>query len=80
MSCVVSDKYQGLGSCQTLVVSMRLSLVLGNANLLSRKQLWASLLSHYREEGMLVEGQLSNLKMCSISIPRPNRAHSFQCS
>jgi len=80
MSCVRSNEHQGIGFLSdprrlnvALTRSRLGNIIIGNPKVLSRQPLWASLLSHYREEGVLVEGQLSNLKACVIAIPRPKR-------
>lgn len=80
MSCVRSNEHQGIGflsdprRLNVALTRARLgNVIIGNPKVLSRQSLWASLLSHYREEGVLVEGPLSNLKACVISIPRPKR-------
>lgn len=37
-------------------------IICGNAKVLSRDNLWNNLLNHFNENGLLVEGSLSNLK------------------
>lgn len=80
MSCVRSNEHQGIGFLSdprrlnvALTRSRLGNVIIGNPKVLARQSLWASLLSHYRDEGVLVEGPLSNLKPCVISIPRPRR-------
>lgn len=80
MSCVRSNEHQGIGflsdprRLNVALTRARLgNVIIGNPKVLSRQPLWANLLLHYREENCLVEGPLSNLKTCVISIPRPRR-------
>lgn len=80
MSCVRSNEHQGIGflsdprRLNVALTRARLgNIIIGNPKVLSRQALWASLLLHYREENVLVEGPLSNLKACVVSIPRPRR-------
>lgn len=80
MSCVRSNEHQGIGFLSdprrlnvALTRSRLGNVIIGNPKVLSRQNLWASLLQHYRDQGVLVEGPLSNLKTCVISIPRPRR-------
>ena len=52
-------------------------VILGNPKVLAKSALWYHLLNYYREHGCLVEGTLSNLKICAIILPKPkteNRA------
>jgi regulator of nonsense transcripts 1 len=37
-------------------------IICGNARVLSRDNLWNNLLNHYKENEVLVEGALNNLK------------------
>ena len=69
MSCVRSNKLQGLGFLsdpKRLNVSLtraRFGLVLvGNPLLLSRDPIWSRLISHYSENKVLVEGPLDSLR------------------
>lgn len=87
MSCVRSNEHQGIGFLSdprrlnvALTRSRLGNVIIGNPKVLSRQSLWASLLMHYRENGVLVEGPLSNLKPCVISIPRPRRRQNGEFS
>lgn len=80
MSCVRSNEHQGIGFLSdprrlnvALTRSRLGNVIIGNPKVLSRQYLWACLLQHYREESVLVEGPLSNLKTCVLSIPRPRK-------
>lgn len=83
MSCVRSNEHQGIGFLSdprrlnvALTRSKHGNVIIGNPKVLSRQSLWASLLQHYRDKNCLVEGPLTNLKPCVISIPRPRRRHN----
>ncbi len=41
-------------------------IICGNAKVLSRDNLWNNLLNHFNENGLLVEGSLSNLKQTNL--------------
>lgn len=80
MSCVRSNEHQGIGFLSdprrlnvALTRSRLGNVIIGNPKVLSRQSLWAALLQHYRDRNVLVEGPLTNLKACVISIPRPRR-------
>jgi regulator of nonsense transcripts 1 len=69
LSCVRSNDKHGIGF---LVDPRRLNVALtrarygivmiGNAAVLGKQRLWACLLSHFKDNGTLVEGPLNNLK------------------
>lgn len=44
-----------------------------SSQVLSRQGLWNTLLTHYKENGCLVEGPLSNLKQSLVQLHRPKR-------
>lgn len=48
-------------------------VVLGNAKVLSRQPLWNNLLVHFKENGCLVEGPLSNLKQSMVQFAKPRK-------
>ena len=48
-------------------------VVLGNPKVLSRQALWNALLTHYKDQGCLVEGPLTNLKQSMVQLSRPKR-------
>lgn len=87
MSCVRSNEHQGIGFLSdprrlnvALTRSRLGNIIIGNPKVLSRQSLWAALLQHYRDENVLVEGPLTNLKSCVISIPRPRRRQNGEFS
>lgn len=49
-------------------------IIVGNPRVLSRDHLWSSLLTHYREADVLVEGPLTALKPSLVQLSRPRRA------
>lgn len=80
LSCVRSNEQQSigfLGDPRRLNVALtraRFGLViLGNPRVLSKQPLWNALLSHFKEQGCLVEGPLNNLKASMIQLGRPRR-------
>ena len=80
LSCVRSNEHQGIGFLhdpRRLNVALTRAkygvIILGNPKVLSRQSLWNSLLHHYKQRGLLVEGQLSHLKQSNISIDRARR-------
>lgn len=50
-------------------------VILGNPKVLAKNALWSALLSHYKDEGCLVEGPLTNLRKSAIQIPKPKQVH-----
>ncbi len=46
----------------------------GAAGAAAQAALWNSLLVHFREQGALVEGPLSNLKQSLVALSRPIKA------
>jgi hypothetical protein len=73
LSCVRSNDKHGIGF---LVDPRRLNVALtrarygivmiGNAAVLGKQRLWACLLSHFKDNGTLVEGPLNNLKQSML--------------
>ena len=51
-------------------------VILGNPRVLSRQALWNALLTHYKEQGCLVEGPLTSLKPSMVQLSRPRRVSS----
>lgn len=43
------------------------------SKVLSRQALWNALLTHYKDQGCLVEGSLTNLKQSMVQLSRPKR-------
>lgn len=75
MSCVRSNEQQELGFLTdprrlnvALTRAKRGLVILGNPKVLSKSKLWRSLLQHFKEAGVLVEGPLTNLKPSMIQI------------
>jgi regulator of nonsense transcripts 1 len=80
LSCVRSNENQGVGFIadpRRLVVALTRArygiVIIGNAKVLARQALWASLLAFYKDNDVLVEGPLSSLKLSLVSVPRPRR-------
>jgi len=78
LSCVRSNENLGIGflsDSRRLNVALtraRYGLVIcGNARVLSKQPLWSNLLNHYKDNGVLVEGPLNNLKQCMLQLPAP---------
>ena len=49
------------------------TIVVGNPRSLSRQPLWHHLLAHYKEQRVLVEGPLNNLKESMIQFSKPKK-------
>lgn len=80
VSCVRSNDNQGIGFLsdpRRLNVALTRSkyglVILGNPKVLSKHPLWYSLLCNYKDQGCLVEGALSNLKISMIQFQRPGK-------
>ncbi|CAG5132003.1 unnamed protein product [Candidula unifasciata] len=80
LSCVRSNEHQGIGFLndpRRLNVALTRArygvIIVGNPKILSRQTLWCHLLTYYREQKCLVEGQLSNLKECFVNISKPRK-------
>ncbi|KAK9766604.1 ATP-dependent RNA helicase [Basidiobolus ranarum] len=83
LSCVRSNEHQGIGFLsdpRRLNVALTRArygvVILGNPKVLSKHPLWHHLLVHYKENGCLVEGPLSNLKVSMIQFSRPRKAYT----
>ena len=48
-------------------------IIVGNPKVLSKQPLWNHLLSFYKEQKVLVEGPLSNLKESMIQFSKPKK-------
>ena len=75
MSCVRSNENMGIGfvsdprRLNVALTRAKYGLVIcGNARVLGKKGVWNNLLNHYSENGILVEGALSNLRRCVIRL------------
>jgi regulator of nonsense transcripts 1 len=78
LSCVRSNDHLGIGflsDFRRLNVALTRAkyglIILGNARVLSRHQLWFSLLSNYKSRGLLVEGPISNLRYSLVTLIHP---------
>lgn len=80
LSCVRSNEHQGIGFLsdpRRLNVALTRAkyglVILGNPKVLSKHPLWYHLLQHFKAQGLLVEGVLSNLQPSMIQFTRPRR-------
>jgi regulator of nonsense transcripts 1 len=48
-------------------------IIIGNPKVLSRQPLWNHLLTYYKEQHVLVEGPLNNLKESLIQFSKPKK-------
>jgi regulator of nonsense transcripts 1 len=78
VTCVRSNEHQGIGFLndpRRLNVALTRGkygvVILGNPKVLTKQPLWNALLVHYKENGVLVDGPLNNLKPCLIQFSRP---------
>ncbi len=78
VTCVRSNEHQGVGFLndpRRLNVALTRAkygvVLLGNPKVLTKQPLWCALLVHYKENGVLVDGPLNNLKQCMIQFSRP---------
>ena len=82
LSCVRSNEKQGIGflaDYRRLNVAMTRAkyglIILGNPKVLAKHPLWNSLLVHFREQHLLVEGSLANLQVSLMRFPRTRKYH-----
>lgn len=80
MSCVRSNERQGIGFLndpRRLNVALTRAkygiITVGNPKVLSKHTLWNHLLNYYKENGLLVEGPLNNLKPSLIQFSKIKR-------
>ena len=80
MSCVRSNERQGIGFLndpRRLNVALTRAkygiITVGNPKVLSKHTLWNHLLNYYKENGVLVEGPLNNLKPSLIQFNKVKR-------
>ncbi|CAF1092391.1 unnamed protein product [Rotaria sordida] len=80
LSCVRANEHQGIGFLndpRRLNVALTRAkygiIIIGNPKVLSRQQLWNHLLTYYKEQHVLVEGPLNNLKESAIQFSKPKK-------
>lgn len=80
MSCVRSNEHQGIGFLndpRRLNVALTRAkygiIIVGNPKVLSKQPLWNHLLNFYKEQKVLVEGPLNNLKESMIQFSKPKK-------
>lgn len=83
MSCVRSNERQGIGFLndpRRLNVALTRAkygiITVGNPKVLSKHTLWNHLLTYYKENGVLVEGPLNNLKPSLIQFNKVKRTNN----
>ncbi|XP_074649914.1 regulator of nonsense transcripts 1-like [Tubulanus polymorphus] len=80
LSCVRANEHQGIGFLndpRRLNVALTRArfgiIIVGNPKVLSKQPLWNHLLNHYKENHVLVEGPLNNLKESMIQFSKPRK-------
>ncbi|CAF1360836.1 unnamed protein product [Rotaria magnacalcarata] len=80
LSCVRANEHQGIGFLndpRRLNVALTRAkygiIIIGNPKVLSRQPLWNHLLTYYKEQRVLVEGPLNNLKESAIQFSKPKK-------
>ncbi|OAF66350.1 hypothetical protein A3Q56_05905 [Intoshia linei] len=86
LSCVRSNENQGIGflnNPRRLNVALTRAkfglIVIGNPRVLAKQKIWHRLLSHFKEQSLLVQGPLSNLQQAIINlgqVPLENTSYS----
>ena len=76
MTCVRSNEKSGIGflsdprRLNVAITRARSGLiVIGNPKVLNKQHLFHEMLTHFRENGCLVEGTLGSLKECMVALP-----------
>ncbi|RDA91581.1 hypothetical protein CP533_5975 [Ophiocordyceps camponoti-saundersi (nom. inval.)] len=82
LSCVRSNENQGIGFLsdpRRLNVALTRAkyglVILGNPKVLSKHELWHSLLVHFKDRKCFVEGPLTNLQACLLQFSRPKMSY-----
>lgn len=80
MSCVRSNENQGIGFLndpRRLNVAMTRArygiIIVGNPKVLAKQPVWNHLLHFYKENHVLTEGALNNLKESMMQFPKPKK-------
>ncbi|XP_022697814.1 regulator of nonsense transcripts 1-like isoform X2 [Varroa jacobsoni] len=80
MSCVRSNEHQGIGflndprRLNVALTRARFGLIIvGNPKVLAKQPLWNHLLAFYKDNSVLVEGPLTNLRESLLQLQRPRR-------
>nr|PNR29132.1 hypothetical protein PHYPA_027824 [Physcomitrium patens] len=83
LSCVRSNEHQGIGFLndpRRLNVALTRArfgvVILGNPKVLSKQPLWNTLLTHYKDHEVLVEGSLNNLKQSMVQFQKPKKVYN----
>ncbi|CAI2297044.1 unnamed protein product [Caenorhabditis sp. 36 PRJEB53466] len=78
VTCVRSNELSGIGFLsdpRRLNVAITRAkygiVVVGNAKVLARHELWHELINHYKEKELLYEGPISALKQVNLALPKP---------
>jgi len=83
MSCVRSNQNEGIGflnDTRRLNVAITRArygiIIVGNPNTLAQQADWNNLLQFYKENHVLTEGALNNLKESMMQLPKPKKPTS----
>eukprot|EP00331_Platyophrya_macrostoma_P020281 CAMPEP_0176468904 /NCGR_PEP_ID=MMETSP0127-20121128/39421_1 /TAXON_ID=938130 /ORGANISM="Platyophrya macrostoma, Strain WH" /LENGTH=1177 /DNA_ID=CAMNT_0017862663 /DNA_START=106 /DNA_END=3639 /DNA_ORIENTATION=+ len=78
LTCVRSNDQQGIGFLAdwrrlnvALTRARRGVMIIGNARVLSKHPLWHSLLTHFKEQGLIVEGAVQSLVPVKVALQKP---------